>query len=137
MLPRASLAFVHIAGKEHDNGVKIGISPPPPPMIGMIRTRCAEDIRPGGHSLTKLFRESSQRRVIDTKSFQTIPCERHGDPSGVKFARSNRLCGTYFREDACQPGSGTLGAAKRQEFVSLSQRGRAGKQEVLDVCYRQ
>ncbi len=112
MLPGASLAFLHIAGKEHDNGVKTGICHAPNPMIRMICPCGAEDIRSGGHSLMKLFRKSSQRRVINAKSLQAIPCKCDGDPSGIEVARPNCLCGTHFREDACQPGTGSFRIVK-------------------------
>src|SRR6266436_4767174 len=101
MLPRASLAFLHIAGKERDNGVKIGTCDAPDPVVWMIRAGCAQDVRSGGHSLTKLFRKSSQRLVIDAKSLQAIPRERYGHPPGIERARPNGLCGTYLRTDAC------------------------------------
>ena len=103
MFARASPAFLHIASKEHDNGVKVGICHAADPIGGVIRSGCAEDIRSGGHSLTKLFWKSQQRRVIKANSPQPIPCECDGDPSGIELARLDCLCGTDFGKDACQP----------------------------------
>jgi ribosomal protein S14 len=133
MLVSASLSFRHIAGKENDNSVKIGICQAPRPMIGMIGTRCAEDIRPSGHPLTKLFRKSSQRHIIDAESLQAIPCKGDGYPSGIELARPNRLCRPYFREHASQPGSAAFSMSKTKEFVTRSKGRRACNQEMLDV----
>src|SRR5258708_16897765 len=105
MLASASLSFRHIAGKENDNSVKIGICQASRPMIGMIGASYAEDIRPSGHPLTKLFRKSSQRHIIDAESLQAIPCEGDGYPSGIHLAHPNRLCSPHFREHASHTAS--------------------------------
>jgi len=94
-------------------GVKTGICHAPNPMIWMICPCGAE-----GYSLGRPFLDETlsgkvaKDRVINAKSLQAIPCKCDGDPSRIEVARPNCLCGTHFREDACQPGTGSFRIVK-------------------------
>jgi hypothetical protein len=60
MLLLAPLAFRDIAREQYGNGVQVRTGEPSHPMIWMISTCGAEDVRSGCHALTKFFREGGQ-----------------------------------------------------------------------------
>ena len=65
-----------IAGEEDGDGVEVRAGQAPHPMVGVIRARVAEDLRPGDHALLELFGERAQRRLVHPSArrpFQVKP----------------------------------------------------------------
>src|SRR6185312_17293548 len=55
MLGLATLALRTIAGEEDGDGVEVRAGQASHPMVGVIRARVAQDLRPGDHALLELF----------------------------------------------------------------------------------
>ena len=97
MLRLATLALRAIAGKEYDDGVEVRAGQASNPMVGVIRTRVAKDLRPGDHALLELFGERVQRRRIHPQRPQTVPREGDGHPTLVLLDRGASLGGRLHR----------------------------------------
>ena len=103
-------------------------------MVGLIRTRVAEDLRPGDHALLELFRERVQGRRIHAQRPQTVPGEAHSHPAPVFGHRGASLGGRlHRRQDTREPRLPGRGIAKGQELIARRERRCPGEQDVLNV----
>src|SRR4029453_12351338 len=80
VLRHASLALCLIAGEEDNDGMEIGARQATYPVVGMVCSCVAEDLRAGGHALPELFGEGRQRRTVYTQRTQAVPSERQRHP---------------------------------------------------------
>ena len=55
MLSNGTLTLGDIAGEQNDDGVELGTGQTAHPVVGVVGAGVAEDLRPSGHALTKLF----------------------------------------------------------------------------------
>ncbi len=134
MLRLAALALCTIAGEEYGDGVEVRARQASHPMVGMIRTRVAEDLCPGDHALLELFGKRAQRRRIHPQCPQTVPGEAHGHPAAVFVHRGASLGGRlHRRQDTREPTPPGRGIAEGQELIARRERRRTGEQDVLNV----
>ncbi len=81
MLLPASLAFCNIACEQNHDGMKFLTRQPPHPVLRVVGSGCAENLRTGSHALAELFGEGRERSVIDAERSQAIPRKPYRHPS--------------------------------------------------------
>ena len=85
MLRLTPAALRRVACEENHDRVQLPTGKPAHPVVGMIRTRIAEDLRTRRHTLLELLRKRCQRRFVDAQGAKAIPSEGHRYPSLVRF----------------------------------------------------
>ncbi len=96
----ATLALRHVAGEQHDYGVKRGTGQLTYPVIRMIRAGRANDLRPLRHTLAELLRKGFERHLIHAQRAQAVPGESQGYPSGIWRGRPHRFSRAYLVDQA-------------------------------------